>query len=310
MTPRCFIAVLAVAVALALAAAALAACGDAGGSANAPVAVATTTQVADFARAVAGDRSEIRQILQPNSDPHAYEPRPSDVKAAAGAGVVLRSGGDLDAWLDRVLRSAGSEANVVTLLDAAESRGGDGGVDPHWWQDPRNAIAAVRRIRDALIAADPGGRRAYTANADAYLATLRALDRAIASCMRAIPVARRKLVTDHDALGYYAGRYGIEVVGTVIPALSTQAQASAGAVARLVRTIRSDGVATIFPESSVNPKLARAIARDAGATVGPALYADTLGPTGSAGETYIGSLRFNTEALAAGFTGDKRRCQL
>ena len=306
MLPRWFIA-----AALALAAVTLAACGaDAGGSANGRVAVATTTQVADLANAVAGDRAAIRQILQPNSDPHAYEPRPSDVKAVAGVGVVLRSGGDLDAWLDGILRNAGSEADVVTLIDAAAPRRGDGGADPHWWQDPRNAIAVVRRIRDALIAADPGGRRAYTENAAAYVAKLRALDRAIASCMRAIPAAERRLVTDHDALGYYADRYGIEVVGTVIPALSTQAQASAGAVARLVRTIRSEGVSTIFPESSVNPKLARAIARDAGATVGSALYADTLGPKGSAGETYLGALRFTTRALAAGFAGRPPRCQL
>ena len=95
--------------------------------------------------------------------------------------------------------------------------------------------------------------------------------------MRRIPRAERKLVTDHDALGYYADRYDIDVIGTVIPALSSQAQASAGEVARLVRTIRSTGVSTIFPESSVNPKLTRAIARDAGAKVGPALYADSLG---------------------------------
>jgi ABC-type Zn uptake system ZnuABC Zn-binding protein ZnuA len=301
------------AVLAAVLAASLAACGagrrDAGGSAHA-TAVATTTQVADLARAVAGHRADVRQILQPNSDPHEYEPRPSDVGEVAGAGVVLRSGGDLDAWLDGVLRNAGSDARIVTLIDAMTTRRGEGETDPHWWQNPRNAILAVREIRDALIAADPGGRAAYTANAATYTAKLRRLDRAIASCMRAIPAAERKLVTDHDALGYYADRYGIEVIGTVIPALSTQAQASAGAVARLVRTIRAAGVSTIFPESSVNAKLTRAIARDAGATVGPALYADTLGPQGSAGETYIGSLRFNTRALAAGFTGAAGRCQL
>jgi len=115
-------------------------------------------------------------------------------------------------------------------------------------------------IRDGMIAADPGGRDAYTANADAYLTELRALDRAIAACVGEVPERERKLVTDHDALGYYADRYGIEVIGTVIPALSTQAQASAGEVARLVRTIRAAGVRTIFTESSVNPKRTRAIA--------------------------------------------------
>jgi ABC-type Zn uptake system ZnuABC Zn-binding protein ZnuA len=292
---------------------AIAACGSggtasAGGSGGLTV-VATTSQVADLARAVAGTRAGVRQILQANSDPHEYEPRPSDVKALAGARVVLRSGGDLDDWLDGVLDNAGSDAHVVTLIDAlAPARGAKG--DPHWWQDPRNAISAVMRIRDAMIDADAGGRAAYTANAAAYVAKLRALDRAIAGCMQAIPPARRRLVTDHDALGAYAARYGIEVVGTVIPARSTQAQASAGEISRLVRTIRAAGVTTIFPESSVGKKLTRAVARDAGARVGPALYADTLGPKGSPGETYIGSLRFNTRALAAGFGAAGGRCQL
>ena len=282
-----------------------------GGGAGARTAVATTTQVGDLARAVAGERGDVRQILRPNSDPHEYEPRPSDVRAIAGAAVILRSGGDLDDWLDGVVRNAGSNAETTTLIDAVSTRRGDGGVDPHWWQDPRNSIAAVRRIRDAMIAADPGGRSQYTANAGAYVTRLRALDGAIAACMRSIPARQRRLVTDHDALGYYADRYAIEVIGTVIPALSTQAQASAGEVARLVRTIRATGVRTIFPESSANARLARAVARDAGATVGPALYADTLGAAGSPGATYVGSLRFNTRALAAGFGGGAApRCQL
>ncbi len=296
------------AVAVALLATSLSACGS--GDGGAALVVATTTQVGDLARAVAGERAGVRQILKPNSDPHAYEPRPSDVKAVADAGVVLRSGGDLDEWLGDVLENAGSDAEVLTLIDAVRTRRGEGGADPHWWQDPRNAVVAVRRIRDALIAADAGGGATYTANADTYIARLRSLDRSIAACMRSIPVARRKLVTDHDALGYYADRYDIDVVGTVIPALSTQAQASAGEVARLVRTIRAEGVTTIFPESSAGAKLTRAIARDAGARVGPALYADTLGAQGSPGATYAGSLRFNTRALAAGFGGAGGRCQL
>lgn len=302
---------LTVTVAAVVAAASLAACG-AGERASEGAArvVATTTQVGDLARAVAGDRASVRQILRPNSDPHAYEPRPSDVKAVAAAGVVLRSGGDLDEWLDGVLENARTDAQVITLSDAMRTRRGAGGADPHWWQDPRNAVVAVRRIRDALIAADSGGRAAYAANADATIARLRTLDRRIAACMDSIPAARRRLVTDHDAVGYYADRYDIDVIGTVIPALSTQAQASAGEVARLVRAIRAAGVTTIFPESSVSTRLTRAIARDAGAVVGAALYADTLGPAGSPGATYIGSLRANTRALAGGFGGAGARCQL
>jgi len=299
-------------LAAALAAATLGACGSGGVTAGTGgiVIVATTTQVGDFARAVAGQRADVRQILTANSDPHAYEPRPSAVRAVTEAKVVLRSGGDLDAWLDAVLRNAGSDATTVELIDAVRTRRGEGEVDPHWWQDPRDAAIAVGRIRDALVAADPGGRATYVANAAAYRTRLRRLDRAIAACMRRIPARDRRLVTDHDALGYYAQRYGIEVVGTVIPALSTQAQASAGEVARLVRTIRRAGVTTIFPESSANAKLARAIARDADARVGSPLYADSLGPRGSAGATYLGSLRANTLALVAGFTDGRARCKL
>ena len=289
------------------------ACGSdsAGRAGSSRTAVATTTQVADLARAVAGERAVVRPILRANSDPHDYEPRPSDVKAVAGAAVVLRSGGDLDDWLGGVLDNAGSDAVTTTLIDAGRTRRVDGEIDPHWWQDPRNAIAAVGRIRDAMIAADPGGRAEYTANAAAYAARLRALDAAIARCMGAFVADRRRLVTDHDALGYYAARYSIEIVGTVIPGRSPQAQASAGEVVRLARRIRATGVRTIFPQGSGNAKLVRAVAREAGARIGPALYADTLGPAGSAGATYAGSLRFNTRALAAGFGGVRgSACQL
>jgi ABC-type Zn uptake system ZnuABC Zn-binding protein ZnuA len=304
--PRWPIALLAVVAAALL----LVACGAGATATRGRTVVATTTQLGDLVRAVAGSRADVTQILRANSDPHAYEPRPSDVRAVSGAIVVVRSGGDLDAWLADVLHDAGSGARTVTIIDAVHPRRDADGVDPHWWQDPRRAAVAVARIRDALIAADPAGRAVYAASAGRYLARLRSLDRAIAACMARIPARRRRLVTDHDALGYYADRYGIDVIGTVIPALSTQAQASAGEVARLVRTIRSAGVSTIFPESSVNPKLTRAIARDAHALVGAPLYADSLGPRGSPGATYLGSLRANTEALVAGFAESGRRCPL
>jgi ABC-type Zn uptake system ZnuABC Zn-binding protein ZnuA len=271
--------------------------------------VATTTQLADLARNVAGSRARVTGILAANADPHDYEVRPSDVEGLVGASLVLRSGGDLDAWLAEAVAGAGGSPKVVTLSDhVRRRRGPDGKADPHWWQDPRNAAIAVRAIRDALAAVDPPGASEYSANARRYLARLAALDRSVTRCMEAIPAARRQLVTTHDALGYYAARYGIKVIGAVIPSLSTRAQASAGQTRALIDQIRRTGVGAIFAEESVNSKVEAAIARESGARIGRALYADTLGPAGSPGATYIGSIRANTAALADGFTDGSRTC--
>ena len=246
-----------------------------------PRVVATTTQLADIARNIAGDRASVTEILTPNSDPHDYEPRPADARALADAGLVLQSGGDVDEWLGDLVKSAGADAQVVTLIDDVHRRTGEGDeVDPHWWQDPRNVEIAVRRIRDALARVDAGGTATYDANAEAYLGRLEALDTAIARCMNGIPAEQRRLVTNHDALGYFADRYGITVVGAVIPALSTEARASAGETRELVETIRREHVSTIFPESSVNPKLEKAIAGEAGAKVGPGPVGGLARPEG------------------------------
>lgn len=287
---------------------AVAGCGDGDASAarHGPVVAATTTQVADLARNVGGKRARVTGLLAANADPHAYEPRPRDVRTLAGAGLVLRSGGELDDWLADAIDSAGGDAPVVSLIDAVRPAGGD----PHWWQDPIYAQRAVRAIRDALTKVDPGGRATYAANARAYLSRLGRLDRAVRRCLATIPAGRRKLVTTHDALGPYARRYGLEVIGTVIPSRSTAGQASAGETARLVRTIRRAGVPVIFAESSVNPDVERAVARGAGARVGRALWADTLGPRGSDGATYVASIAANTRALAEGLGGDAGACSL
>lgn len=272
--------------------------------------VATTTQVADFAREVGGDRVEVHQVLQANSDPHGYEPRPSDAEALADAELVVRSGGDLDEWLADLIDDAGGDAPTVTLIEAVRTIGGDGDdADPHWWQDPRNAIAAVEAIEAALVEVDPAGASDYRADAGAYVERLRALDRNVAACVAEIPPAKRRLVTTHDALGYYTDRYGIEVVGALIPSLSTAAQPSAGDIRELVHRIREQDVEAIFPESSIDPRLERAVAREAGATVGRPLWADTLGPDGSDGATYIQSIQSNTAALVEGLTGGTTHCR-
>jgi ABC-type Zn uptake system ZnuABC Zn-binding protein ZnuA len=289
-----------------LAAFAVAGCGDeSGSSGGGPTADATTTQVADLVRQVGGERVSVDGILRPGGDPHDYEPRPSDVAAVAKADVVFRSGGEVDEWLKDVIDNAGGAADVVTLLDSVDRLDDD----PHWWQDPRNAERALETIRARLSERDPGGRAAYRRNAARAIAELRRLDRGIAACVDRVPPSKRKIVTTHDALGYFARRYGVEVVGAVIPSLSTQAQASAGDVQRLVEQIRREGVETVFPESSVNPDIERAIAREAGATIGDPLYADSLGPSGSAGETYAGALAADARALVKGMSRGRVDCR-
>jgi ABC-type Zn uptake system ZnuABC Zn-binding protein ZnuA/ABC-type Mn2+/Zn2+ transport system permease subunit len=291
-------------------------CGGGGGSAKLDV-VATTTQLGDFVRNVGGEAVEVDQILQPNTDPHDYEPRPSDVEGAANATLVFASGDDLDAWVDQVVADSGSDAEVVDLGAElpirlpGESSGAEASrYDPHWWHDPRNAEAAVRRIESALAAADPSHEAAFERNADAYLSELEALDRGIAKCVDSVPPPQRKLVTDHDAFGYFANRYGIEVLGAVIPSQTTQAQASAKDLSELARTVEAENVKAIFPESSLSPKVAEAIARQTGASADYTLYGDTLGPEGSGGETYVGMEEANADAMVRGFTDGRRGCDL
>jgi ABC-type Zn uptake system ZnuABC Zn-binding protein ZnuA len=285
---------------------ALSACGEetADGSGR-PSVVATTGQAADLARAVGGERVRVTGLLAPNTDPHEFELRPDDVKRLAGARLVVRSGGDLDDWLEDAIDSAGTDAPVLNLAEHVQLEGDD----PHWWQDPRNAIRAVAALRDALTRVDRAGAGAYERAAAAYTARLERLDRAVAACIEKVPVADRTLVTTHDALGYYARRYGIRVVGAVIPSRSTVAQPSAGEIAALIDTIRREHVKAVFAESSVRPDVEEAIARESGARIGRALWADTLGPRGSGGATYIDSIASNTAALVDGFTGGETACR-
>ena len=288
---------------------AAAGCRDSGPSGgNGVVAVGTTTQVGDLLRQVGGRRVTVRQILRPNSDPHEYEPRPSDVKALADAQLVVRSGGDVDDWLGSLVDNSGTGAPVLTLIDHVHRLRRNGDLDPHWWQDPRNAMLAVAAIRDRLVKVDPGGAGAYRRNAAHYVQRLMRLDRGTAACIDRIPARGRKLVTTHDALGYYAARYGLEVIGAVLPSLSTQAQPSARDIEALVSQIERTGVKAIYPESSLNPKLERAVARESGASVGSALWADSLGPEGSSGATYIASIAANTRSIVHGLTGGTVDC--
>ena len=293
----------------------LSGCG--GGATGAPdgkvAVVASTTQIADFTRAVGGDRVSVTQLLRPNTDPHDFEPRPSDVASTADARLILGNGLGLDPWLDDVADNAGAKPRPVYLgAHVPVVRPGEDGEpgDPHWFQDPANVEAAVELIRDRLKQVDPADVAGYDRRAEAYLRRLGMLDAGITRCMAQVEPAERKLVTDHDAFGYFAQRYGIRVVGAVIPSQTTQSQPSAGDIADLAQTVEREHVQAIFPEEALNPKLAEALARQTGATAQYKLYGDTLGPEGSRAETYLGMEATNADAMVRGFTGGGKGCPI
>jgi ABC-type Zn uptake system ZnuABC Zn-binding protein ZnuA/ABC-type Mn2+/Zn2+ transport system permease subunit len=297
--------------------------------------VATTPVAGDLVTRVAGDGFETRTLLAANTDPHEYEPRPEDIEALATADLVVASGGDLDEWIGDAIEESGSSAELLTLADgiphqffgghthdeeehADEEHAGEEEhadeesaeeLDPHWWHDPRNAAAAVGAIGAALSELDPDAAGAVERNASDYADEIDAADAAIARCLRSVPADDRKLVTDHDAFGYLADRYDIEVVGAIIPATTTEAQASAGELAELRDLIESEGVRAVFPESSVTTDLAETIADETGATADYELYGDSLGPEGSPATTYLDMIRANAESLMRGFTGGERGCE-
>ncbi|MEU6750022.1 metal ABC transporter substrate-binding protein [Spirillospora sp. NPDC046719] len=282
--------------------------GDGGGKLKV---VATTTQVADFARNIGDDKVKVTQILKPNVDPHDYEPSPADIQAIADADVVVKSGVGLERWLDQTIKSAGFHGTVVDSSKGVTIRKGDGSEeeaagDPHIWHNPQNVQIMSRDIAAAFEAEDPADKAAYEANLKTYTGKLAQLDTWIAGQIDALPADQRKLVTNHDAFGYYIDRYHLTFVGSIIPSFDTSAELSGKQLNTLVGKIRATGVKAIFSESSLPPKTAEAIGRQAGVKVEAgedSLYGDTLGPAGSAGATYLDMERHNTTTIVTALKG-------
>lgn len=264
--------------------------------------VTTTTQIRSMAEAVAGDLATVRSILPPGTDPHEFEPKPEDVRAIGESNIIFKNGLGLDDWVGKIILSAGGEHPLVVVSKGVPiHKGGEQETqgDPHIWFDVTNAMTMTRNIRDGLVQVDPSHAATYNANADAYLAKLDELDKYIMAQIATLPADDRKIVTNHDAFGYYIDRYGLHYIGSIIPSLSTDAQPSAKDVAELINKIKAQNVKAIFVETSVNPRLAEQIANDAGAKVVDTLYGDSLGGQGTPGETYIGMMRHNTDAIVS-----------
>ena len=267
---------------------ALVGCGSASGDGR-PTVVATTSHVADLVRQTVGEGTRVVALVPPGADPHGFEPRPRDVGTLTEATSVFRSGGEVDEWLSDTIEAAGGDVEVV---DLAERIGADPD-DPHWWQNPGRAREAVKVISEELGTQAP-----------AFDRELETLDSDIEACMNKLRPAERKLVTTHDSLGYFARRYGLSVIGAVIPSRSTQAQPSVGDTRELVQRLRRERVRAIFAEHAVPARVERAIAAEAGVKVGRALWTDSL----DEGMTYVQAMRENAEAIADGLSGGRVRC--
>ena len=261
--------------------------------------VASFSILADLVRQVGGAQVEVTGLVPPGGDAHVYEPAPTDVRKIAAAQLVVTNGLGLEGWMPRLLQSSATKAaQLVATKGIAPRKDPDGhGIDPHAWQAVPNAKTYVANIAAGLATADPANAGAYRTAAAAYTEKLDALDAEVRAAIATIPPARRKIITTHDAFGYFADAYGIEMIAP--QGVSTEAEPSARDVARIVRQIRAEKIPAIFLETVTDPRLLERIAAESGAHIGGTLYSDSLSPPGGPAGTYIDMVRHNIRQLTA-----------
>jgi len=270
--------------------------------------VATFSILGDLVSNVGGDRVAVKSLVGPNGDAHVYSPSPADARTLADAKLIVTNGLGFEGWLTRLVKSSNSKARNVVASKGVKPRKlagkhahdhghGPSDGDPHAWQSVANAKTYVANIRDGLIAADPAGKAVYEANAAAYLDKLEALDREIRETIAKIPPERRRIITTHDAFGYFSDAYGVEFVAP--QGVSTESEASARDVARIITQIKKQKIPAVFLENISNPRLLKQIADETGAKVGGTLYSDALTDEKGPAPTYIDLIRHNIRTLSA-----------
>jgi zinc/manganese transport system substrate-binding protein len=270
-----------------------------------PRVVATFSILADLVSNVGGGRIEIETLVGPDSDAHVYAPTPADAKRVGAATLVFVNGLGFEGWMARLIKASGSKAEVVVAARGIKSRQmaeghHRGDIDPHAWQSVANAKVYVGNIRDALIAADTSGKTAYGTAAADYLKNLDALESEVRDAIAKIPAARRKIITTHDAFGYFQDAYGVSFIAP--QGVSTDAEPSARDIARIIGQIRRERIPAVFLENITDPRLLERIAAETGTKIGGTLYSDALtGPDGAA-PTYIAMMRHNIRVLAEALT--------
>ena len=263
--------------------------------------VATFSILADFARNVGGERIEVTALVGPDGDTHVYQPKPADAKELGAARLILVNGLGLEGWIDRLIKASGARAPViVTTKDISPQQmreEGRIGPDPHAWQSIANAKIYVANIRDALITVDPGGALVYRANADNYLGKLDVLEKDVTAEIAKIPPGRRQIITTHDAFGYFGTAYGFRFIAP--EGVSTETEASARDVAKIIRQIKAQNIPAVFLENVTDPRLVKSIAAESGAKIGGTLYSDALSSPDGPGGSYIEMMRNNIRELSA-----------
>ena len=257
--------------------------------------VASFSILGDFVRNVGGDRVDVTTLVGPDSDVHVYTPAPSDAKRIADAKLVIVNGLGLEGWLPRLVQSAGSKAQVVTVSAGIAPLKLGSAADPHAWQSVPNAKIYVGDIANALAAADPDDAEFFRARAKAYLDKLEALDREVREAVAKIPPERRKVISTHDAFGYFAAEYGVQFVAPL--GVSTETEPSARDIAAIIGQIKTQKIPAVFLENISDDRLIRRIAAETGARVGGTLISDGLTGEKGLAPTYIDMVRHNIKAL-------------
>ncbi len=267
--------------------------------------LASFSILGDLVRVVGADRVAVTTLVGPDEDAHVFEPRPADAKNLLRTRLLVTNGLGFEPWAQKLVKSAGYKGLTVVASQGVKPRqmlarkGHDhADIDPHAWQDPSNVILYVRNIAAALSKLDPDGKTTYQANSEAYAKELQALDADAKIKIAAIPAAKRKVITSHDAFGYLGAHYGIQFLAP--QGASTGSEPSAKEVAQLIRQIQKEKINAVFVENMSNPKLLAQLSKDAGVTIGPALYADALSKTGGPADSYLKLVRHNVTQLVAG----------
>jgi zinc/manganese transport system substrate-binding protein len=263
--------------------------------------VATFSILADLARNVGGERIEVTALVGPNGDTHVYQPKPADAKELGAARLIVVNGLGLEGWINRLIKASGTKAPVIVATKGINPQQmreeGRIELDPHAWQSIADAKIYVANIRDGLIAADPAGEAAYRANAEKYLGKLDALEAEVKREIAKIPPGRRQIITTHDAFGYFGTAYGFRFIAP--EGVSTETEASARDVAKIIRQIKAQKIPAVFLENVTDPRLVQSIAAESGAKIGGTLYSDALSAQGGPASTYIDMMRHNVRELVS-----------